>query len=454
MKQTLGHPSLRLILGLTGAVLLAACGRLGGSGATSDNCAPYAAYGDLRNKKVSLYTAISAPQDRSYIESFTAFEDCTGVSINMESSKEFEAQLPVRVRSDQAPDLAIIPQPGLLKKLVATGKVVSAPKEVRSNVEKYFTPQLRLAGSVKDTFYAAPLGANVKSYVWYSPKAFAAKGYSVPNSFAELRALTETIRQSNPDGKSRPWCAGIESGNATGWVVTDWLEDFVLRVGGLKAYDEWVSHKKAFNDPEIAEALALVGEILKNPEYVNGGLGDIQSVASTPFADAGKPILDRSCWLHRQADQYAANWDAGTKVAPDGDVWAFYLPAIDPAQGKPVLIGGEFLAAFSQRPEVVAVQTYLSSLDWVNAKAKATPATGGWVSANRQLNLNLVKSPIDRQSVRILQDPLNEYRFDASDQMPAEVGSGSFWTWMTKWILGASDSETLDAIEKSWPQSE
>jgi alpha-glucoside transport system substrate-binding protein len=36
--------------------------------------------------------------------------------------------------------------------------------------------------------------------------------------------------------------------------------------------------------------------------------------------------------------------------------------------------------------------------------------------------------------------------------MPASVGAGSFWTQMTKWILGQSDKATLDAIEASWPK--
>jgi alpha-glucoside transport system substrate-binding protein len=121
--------------------------------------------------------------------------------------------------------------------------------------------------------------------------------------------------------------------------------------------------------------------------------------------------------------------------------------------GKPVLGGGEFVTAFSDRPEVQAFQTYLSSDTWANQKAKDTPG-GGWVSANKGLDPNNLVSPIDKLSAETLQDPAAVFRFDGSDQMPGEVGSGSFWKEMTAWIAsGESTKDALDKIEASWPKS-
>ncbi|GAB3688247.1 ABC transporter substrate-binding protein [Angustibacter aerolatus] len=437
------------------SLALGACGggddssSTAGGGAKAD-CAKYTSYGDLKGKSVSVYTSIVTPEDQQQIDSYKPFEDCTGAKIKYEGNKDFEAQLPVRVKGGNAPDIAYIPQPGLLKTLVATGKVVKAPDTVSANVDKWWGKDWKSYGTVDGTFYAAPLGANVKSFVWYSPKAFADKGYKVPETFDELMQLSQKIATDNPDTK--PWCAGIGSGDATGWPATDWLEDVLLRTAGPDVYDQWVNHEIPFNDPQVADALAKVGGILKNPAFVNGGLGDVKSIATTTFQDAGQPILDGSCWMHRQASFYAANWPEGTKVAPDGDVWAFYFPAVDPAKGKPVLGAGEFVAAFSDRPEVQAFQAYLSSDDWANNKAKATP-NGGWVSANKGLDANNLVSPLDKQSAAIFQDPKAQFRFDGSDQMPGAVGAGTFWKGMTDWITGKSDQATLDDIEKSWPKS-
>ena len=130
--------------------------------------------------------------------------------------------------------------------------------------------------------------------------------------------------------------------------------------------------------------------------------------------------------MHRQASFYANFFPKGTKVEEGGKVFAFYLPTTNEDNGKPVLGGGEFIAAFNDSPEVQAFQTYLSSDTWANEKAKATPS-GGWVSANKGLDVNNLVSPIDKLAGEILQDPDAVFRFDGSDLMPGAVGAGSFW---------------------------
>jgi alpha-glucoside transport system substrate-binding protein len=405
-------------------------------------------FGDLTGKDVGVYTSIVAPEDQAQKDSYKLFTTCTGAKVTYEGSKEFEAQLPVRVQAGNPPDIAFVPQPGLLKTLVASGKVVEAPSQVSDNVDEYFGEDWKAYGSVDDKFYAAPLGANVKSFVWYSPKMFADNGWQVPETWDDMIALSDTIAATG----IKPWCAGIESGEATGWPTTDWLEDVLLRTAGPDVYDDWVNHDIPFNDDQIATALDDVGAILKNDDYVNGGIGDVKSIATTAFQDGGLPILDGKCAMHRQAGFYAANWPEGTNVSEDGDVFAFYLPTMSDDFGKPVLGGGEFVTAFSDDTVVQALQTYLSTDVWANEKAKATPG-GGWVSANKGLDVANLVSPIDQLSAQILQDPDAVFRFDGSDQMPGEVGANSFWKEMTAWITGQSTADTLDHIESSWPSS-
>ncbi len=458
-KAPRGAAALAVVLGAS--LALAACGgSSGGSGGAKTaggsspgkgkpECAQLTQFGDLTGKTVKVYTSIVAPEDAPHKESYKLFTTCTGADVAYEGSKEFEAQLIVRVRSGNPPDIAYVPQPGLLSTLVKdTGKVVEVPQPVSDNVDEWFGKDWRGYATIDGKLYAAPLGANVKSFVWYSPKMFADKGWTVPTTWDEMTALSDKIAASG----IKPWCAGIESGEATGWVLTDWLEDVMLRDAGADKYDAWVDHSMPFNDPSVAEALDRVGAILKDPKYVNGGIGDVKSIATTPFTDGGLPILKGECAMHRQASFYAANWPDGTDVSENGQVFAFYLPPTDPANGKPVLGGGEFVAAFNDRPEVQAFQTYLSSDTWANEKAKATSA-GGWVSANTGLDVANLVSPVDKLSATILQDPEAVFRFDGSDLMPGAVGSGSFWKEMTAWITGESTKDALDKIEKSWPAS-
>ena len=59
----------------------------------------------------------------------------------------------------------------------------------------------------------------------------------VPQTWDELLALADQIVA---DG-GIPWCIGIESGGATGWPATDWVEDVMLRTAGAEKYDQWVA---------------------------------------------------------------------------------------------------------------------------------------------------------------------------------------------------------------------
>ncbi|MER7458439.1 ABC transporter substrate-binding protein [Micromonospora sp. NPDC126480] len=432
------------VLGLALSATACGSGDDGGSGnADSAECAAYEKYQGNDGKEVSIYASIRDAEADLLQQSWEQFEECTGIEIDYEGSGEFEAQLQVRVDGGNAPDIAFIPQPGLLARFAEAGKLKPASADTKAMAEENYPADWLKYSTVGGQFYGAPLGSNVKSFVWYSPKMFQEKGWKAPTTWDEMIKLSDTIAGSG----MKPWCAGIESGDATGWPATDWIEDVMLRTQTPEVYDQWTTHGIPFNDPRVVEAVDRAGTILRNEKYVNGGYGGVKSIATTSFQEGGLPIVQGKCALHRQASFYANQWPEGTRVAEDGDVFAFYFPAIDPAKGKPVLGGGEFTVAFADRPEVQAVQTYLASGEYANSRAKL----GNWVSANKKLDVANVANPIDKLSVEILQDESSVFRFDGSDLMPAAVGAGTFWKEMVSWINGKDTKAALDAIESSWP---
>jgi alpha-glucoside transport system substrate-binding protein len=428
-------------LGLT----LGACAEGEEEPADTDDaaCEAYADYQGHDGTTVSVYSPITAADAEDLEASWEEFESCTGITIAYEPSDEFEAQLRVRVQGGNPPDLALIPQPGLIQELVSGGSVVPAPDAVETLAQENWSEDWLAYTTIDGEFYGAPLGSNVKSFVWYSPSYFSENGYEVPQTWDDLLALSDTIAGTG----IKPWCAGISSGDATGWPATDWIEDIMLRAHGPEVYDQWWTHEIPFNDPQVVEAFEMAGQILKNEDYVNGAFGGPETIATTAFEDAGLQILDGTCALHRQASFYANNFPEGTVVAEDGDVFAFYFPPVDPAAGQPVLGAGEFTIAFADRPEVQAVQTYLASAEWATSRAQL----GNWVSANRNVDVANFENPIDRLSVELLQDPETVFRFDASDIMPGAVGAGSFWSEITEWIVGQDTQTTVNNIEASWP---
>ena len=459
-----------IIGGVAATMLLAACGGSSTSSESSSEaaatteasaaaseeavaagCEAYAAYAGNEGTSVTLFTSVLPPEQQRYEDAWKPFEECTGIDIVYEGSDQFEAQLPTRIAGGNAPDLAWIPQPGLLAKLVEAGGPVPAPQSVADNVDQYWNPAWKTYGSVDGTFYGAPNSSNMKSFVWYSPSKFAEWGITVPTTWDEMFAAADTIAAAGV----KPFCGGIESGGATGWPSTDWVEQIVLRQQGGDVYDQWVSHEVLFDSPQITQAMDTLAGWMKNPDYVNGGFGNVQTIATTAFQDAGKPILDGKCAMLQQASFYAAQWESfkpGAVVAEDGDVFAFFLPEIDAAvAADPVVGGGEFTTAFSDRPEVQAVQTYLSSPEYATARA-AQP--GGWVSANNGVPLDTYTDAIAKLSAQYLTNPDGVFRFDASDLMPAPVGAGAFWTQMTAWFAEDKPTqEVLQAIDAAWPAS-
>jgi alpha-glucoside transport system substrate-binding protein len=431
------------------ALALAACGGSSGgsngAGATasmSPGCEAFAPYGSYPGTKVTLYSPIRDADSDLINTSFEEFTKCTGITVTHEGSGEFEAQLSVRVEGGTPPDIAIFPQPGLFKEYAADGKLKTPTDAYVTQAKADYSQSWLDYGTVDGQLFGAPWGASVKSFVWYSPKMFKDNGWTIPTTWDQLLALSDTIAATG----IKPWCVGFESGAATGWPGTDWIEDIMLRTAGPEAYDKWVSNELKFDSPEVQAAFDEAAKILKNDKFVNGGYGDVKSIPSTSFQEGGLPILKGKCALHKQASFYNSFWPKGTTVAEDGDVFAFYFPAND---GKPVLGGGEIVGQFSDEPQVQSVALYMNSPEYANTRVKICNC----VMANSKTDVASYDNPINKLSAEILADPQTVFRFDASDLMPGAVGAGTFWTGMVDWINGASTADVTADIQKSWPSS-
>jgi len=409
-------------------------------GASGADCDTYSDYGSFDGENVTISgTIVEAEADR-LVESWADFASCTGMDIEYQGTQEFEANIRTLAEGGNPPDLGIFPQPGLYADLAASGFFKPAPEAVEANVDEFWSADWKAYGTIDGVFYGAPLMASIKGYVWYSPAEFEEKGYEIPTTLDELNDLADTIAA---EGDHKPWCASYGSDAATGWPVTDWIEDYVLREQGPEVYDQWYKHEIPFNDPRIVEAFDSVGDILKNEDMV----GDVTAGLSIPFGEGGLPILDGTCSLHHQASFYEGFWGDGVTVAPDGDVYAFILPPVEADSPLAVTGGGEIVGAFSDSEAVQAFQAYLSSDTWANNRVKL----GGVISANSGLDASLASSDLLTQSIEILQNKETTYRFDASDLMPGAVGGNSFFKGIVDWIGGESSQSVADKIEASWP---
>ncbi|MEB3213493.1 MAG: ABC transporter substrate-binding protein [Leptolyngbyaceae bacterium] len=372
---------------------------------------------------------------------FQPFTEATGIQVIYEGTDAFATLLPVRVEAGNAPDLALFPQPGLMADLARSGDLIPLDSVVSKDqlTAAYGDEWLQL-GTVDNAPYGLWARADLKSLVWYRPDVFSEKGYDIPATWEEMLALSD---QMAADG-TPPWCIGIESGAATGWVGTDWIEDILLRTSGPDVYDQWVQHEIPFTSPEIVEAFQQFGAIALNPDYVYGGS---VGIISTPFGDAPLPLFTDppGCYLHRQTNFIATFFPDDVVVGEDVDV--FLLPPIDPEFGTPLLVAGTAFAMLNDREEVRAVVEYLLTPEpheiWVSQE--------NYISPHQQVSLDAYADPFMRTQAELLANA-ETIRFDGSDLMPGAVGTGTFWTGIVDYVGGTDTETVLERIEESWPK--
>ncbi len=400
----------------------------------------------LEGETVNVFGAFVDADAERFNEALRPFEDATGIDVVYEGSGDFETLIRVRVEGGDAPDVAAFPQPGLFQDL--SDSVVPVTENVAAVMNDEFSEGwVNLAtvdGDLKGIIYRA----NVKSLVWYNPSAFDDAGYDIPESWEELVELSDLMVE---DGVT-PWCIGIESSGATGWVVTDWLEDAMLRSATPETYDAWVNHEIPFNDEEVQEAMALIEPFFKSEGYVNGGT---EAILTTPFGDAPNGLFSDppECYLHRQASFIPAFFPDDVEIADDGDAWAFYLPGIEEGYtdgveedyGNPVLTAGDLFAPFSDDEATMATLQYLAE----PLAQEIWAAQGGFVAPNQTASLEVYPTELDRFYAELLQEA-DTVRFDASDLMPGFIGTDAFWSAMVQWVNGEEIDAALTSVEDVW----
>ncbi len=379
-------------------------------------------------------------------DSIASFEEATGIDIQYEGSKEFEANINIRLDGGDRPDIVDYPQPGLLQYAVDKGYALDMEdlinpewikqnySEAWQNLATFDTPD---GGTMVAGIWAR---ANGKSFVFYPKAKFDEAGYQVPTTWDEMMTLTEQIAA---DGDT-PWCIGIESGAATGWTMTDWIEDVMLRVASPEDYDAWVAGELPFDSPQVNEALDYIEAIWFVDDFVYGGR---EAIPTINFGDAPKPMFEDppQCWFNRQGNFVTSFFPEEAVAGVDYDF--FYLPPIKEEYGKPVLGAGDIYAAFNDRPEVRAVMQYFST----GESLKVWVEQGGAILTHNDADLDWYVDPVTRGVAETIRNATT-FRFDGSDLMPGEVGAGTFWKYMTDYVSGTiTREEALQQIDASWP---
>lgn len=402
---------------------------------------------DLKGETLSVFGPWRGDDEALARSVLAYFAEATGADVQYSSSENFEQQIVIDTQAGSPPNIAMLPQPGLLQDLASKGLLTplddADAQFVRDNYgagDSWVSYGTYKGQDGQPHFYAFPYKADLKSLVWYVPENFEEAGYEVPATWEDMMALSDRIVA---DGGT-PWCIGLGSGGATGWTATDWVEDIMLRTQPPETYDKWVRNEIPFNDPAVVGAMDIFGKIATNDKYVDGGKA---AVASTDFRDSPKGLfaVPPKCYLHRQASFIPTFFPEGTKLGEDADF--FYLPplASKPDLGRPVL-GAGVLSAITKDSK--AARAFIKFLEMPLAH-EIWMAQSGLLTPLKTANKAAYANDTLRKEGEILTSATT-FRFDASDLMPGKIGAGAFWTGMVDLAGGKSAEEVGTEIQKAW----
>ncbi|RIK29601.1 MAG: hypothetical protein DCC56_12940 [Anaerolineae bacterium] len=292
--------------------------------------------------------------------------DACGIVLKPESTRD-QALLDTRVQAGTPPDVAF----WQVTQLVQYQDKLKAMDELgadRSSYSDFFLDPMTVNGK----WLGLPIKADIKTIIWYSPANFEAYGYKVPTTWDELDALVDKMAA---DGHV-PWSMGMESGDATGWTGSDFIQDILLVQQGPEYVNNLINGSVSYDDAGVVQAYETYAKWASDPKYTVGGA---QGTLSTPFLQAiYKPFADPA-----EAMMVKQSGFAGGEIAkqfPDlvygTDYDFFVVPGAKGLQG-----GVEPMMAFNDTPAVRALVAYLSSAEggaaWAEAGFDLSPNKNG-----------------------------------------------------------------------------
>jgi alpha-glucoside transport system substrate-binding protein len=320
---------------------------------------------------------------------------------------EIPTVLSTAVQGGNPPDLAAVPQPGLVRDFVDRGelKPITAAE---STINENFSEGAVEVGTVEGKLYGLLFKAANKSTVWYNVPLFDEAGVEPPENFNAFLEAAKTLRASG----TRAYSIGA----ADGWTLTDLFENIYLRQAGPEKYDQLAEHRIPWTDESVKEALRTMAEIVGDQANIVGGTaGALETDFPTSVTNAFKENPDGAQVI--EGDFVESVITDSTPAKPEEGFDFFDFPSID-GSGATVGGGGDSVIMFKDSEAAQALIEYLATPEAAEIWAKR----GGYSSANKNVDENAYEDPLLRRTATAIGDA-ETFRFDLSDLQPAGFGA-------------------------------
>jgi len=359
--------------------------------------------GDVR--VAGVWTGQEADSFQAVLDGFT--EENPDVNVEYDAAgDELPTVLATAVEGGNPPDLAAVPQPGLIADFVEQGALQPldfASDTLEENFAEGTVDISRIDGSVYGVLFKA---AN-KSTVWYNVPLFEQAGVEPPETYEDLLQAAETLNASGAPAYS--------IGAADGWTMTDLFENIYIRQAGPEMYDQLAAHEIPWTDQSVKDALETMAQIVGDADNIAGGTaGALETDFPTSVQQAFKENPDAAMVI--EGDFVGSEIANSTNAEPETDFNVFAFPSVEGSE--PVVVGGgDTIVMFSDSPAAQALVEYLATPE----AAEIWAERGGFSSANQNVDTSVYPDELTRTTASAIAEA-DTFRFDMSDLQPARFG--------------------------------
>jgi len=423
------------VLPLLAAVLALA---VAGCGSDSDESDSSGEVNEDVSGEVSVSGVWTGEEAKSFEAVLAGFEEqYPEVSTSYDAAgDELPTVLATAVKGGNPPDLAAIPQPGLIRDFYDQGELQPldfAEDSIREN----YTDGVVEVSTFDDQVYGVLFKAANKSTVWYNVGLYETAGVEPPETFDEFLANAETLRASG----TKAYSFGADAG----WPLTDLFENIYLRQAGPEMYDQLAAHEISWTDQSVKDALETMAEVIGDSDNLVGGTsGALQTDFPTSVNNAFKDDPEGATVI--EGDFVAGEIAASTPAKAVTDYDVFDFPSIDGSEPA-VVGGGDTIVMFTDTPASEALVSYLATPE----AAEIWAEKGGFSSANQNLDTSVYPDELTQKTASALAEA-ETFRFDLSDLQPAgfgaTVGEG-MWQILTDFLENPEDVDgTAERLEQ------
>jgi len=393
------------------ALVLTGCSSGGGGGggtspsASSDTGSGAGSGTDLKGVTLNVASDWSGAEQKNFEAVLKKFSDDTGATVNYTSyGSDVATALNTKIQGGDPPDVAVIPQPGLLYSLAKAGSLIPLDSETLDAVKANYAKDWVDLGSYQGKTYGVWFKGANKSTVWYNTDVYDAAGATVPKTWDDFMKQLQTIADSGT--------YGISIGADAGWPLTDWFENVYLRTAGPEKYDKLSNHEIPWTDPSVAEALKVLAQLWGNKQVVQPGTAQRTFGDSVTAVFGDKPAAGTVY----EGDFVAGNIASDTKSVVGKNALFYPFPSIN-GSGPAVVGGGNAAVQLKDNKGAAALMKYLASPEAATIWVKL----GGFTSPNKKVNTADYPDEVSKQ---IAEDVVNAqtFRFDMSDLAPSAFG--------------------------------